>query len=197
MKRALDPFCKACGGNRHHPRCRLVPHAGEPFAGAGVPGPAVGVPGVVPGRLDHSPHGLASRAVVALAYLLVVLILITAPLLFVPRLMALFGMLRASLAKILAGLSASTPTHVALAPNLSIDLAPFYASVRQEISSLLQSDPNGGSTWTGLLFPFANRGEGGERRPDQPGVVDHHPDGQLLRGQGRPYDGALHRQPHP
>jgi HAD superfamily hydrolase (TIGR01509 family) len=101
--------------------------------------------------------GWPRSAVVAILYVLVLLILIIAPVLLMPRLMALFNGLSQTLRTIFLEMSETTPKPIELTPTWSIDLGPFYAPINQWLTSIAQPEFGSSPAWPNLLFPFAGR----------------------------------------
>lgn len=93
--------------------------------------------------------------VVAVTYLILLILIVTAPVLLVPRLVSLFAAFGATLVNVIQELTAATPKPITLTPTLTLDLGPFYAPISQWLQSMLAPDSSTLQGLQALLFPFA------------------------------------------
>lgn len=99
--------------------------------------------------------GWPRTLVVVMVFVLVLLVIITAPVLVVPRLMNLISALGNTLGYLIAELAEATPKPIVISPTMVIDLGPFYAPINRWLTNILQPDLGLVQNLQDLLFPFA------------------------------------------
>jgi HAD superfamily hydrolase (TIGR01549 family) len=100
--------------------------------------------------------GWHRTTVTALVYLVALVILVTAPVLVIPRIVAVISSFYGTLSKMFQELVEATPKPITLGPSITIDLGPYYHPINQWLTSTLQLDPNFLQSLPPLLFPFAS-----------------------------------------
>jgi len=108
-----------------------------------------------PVRFLHHHTGWPRTLVVALIYLLVLVVLVTAPVLVLPRLITLVVSLGNALLSVITELTSATPKPLQLTPTITFDLGPYYAPINQWLTSFLAPDVNVLQNLQNILFPFA------------------------------------------
>jgi HAD superfamily hydrolase (TIGR01549 family) len=93
--------------------------------------------------------------VAALIYLVFLVIIITAPVLVMPRLIGLVISLGNALLKVITELTSATPKPIQITPALTFDLGPYYAPINQWLTSFLAPDVSVLQNLQNILFPFA------------------------------------------
>lgn len=99
--------------------------------------------------------GWPRTLVAALAFLAFLVIVITAPVLVVPRLIGLVISLGNVLLKVITELTSATPKPIQIASTLTFDLGPYYAPINQWLTSFLAPDVSVLQNLQNILFPFA------------------------------------------
>jgi HAD superfamily hydrolase (TIGR01549 family) len=109
-----------------------------------------------PARAILRRTGWPRTVVIALIYLLVLVFIITAPVLIIPRLVSLLAAFSTTLVNVVQELSTASPRPIVLTPSLTLDLNVFLAPINQWLESVLEPSSAGGSNLLNLLFPFAS-----------------------------------------
>jgi HAD superfamily hydrolase (TIGR01549 family) len=99
--------------------------------------------------------GWPRTLVAAVTYLILLVLIITAPVLLVPRLVSLVGAFGATLVNVIQELTAVSPKPITITPDLTIDLGLFYAPIDQWLQGALTPDSSTLQGLQALLFPFA------------------------------------------
>jgi HAD superfamily hydrolase (TIGR01549 family) len=93
--------------------------------------------------------------VTGLIYLVLLVVIITAPVVLVPRLVNLVVALGNTLLNLITELTSATPQPIHLTPALTLDLGPYYAPMSQWLRGLLAPDVSLLQNLQNILFPFA------------------------------------------
>lgn len=93
--------------------------------------------------------------VAVITYVIVFVLIVTAPVIIVPRLVSLLASFAMTLARVVRELAEATPKPISVTPSLSIDLGPYYAPVSQLLQGMLGQDLGNFQAWRTLLSPFA------------------------------------------
>ncbi len=100
--------------------------------------------------------GWPRTLVVVIVYLLFLVLIITAPVMLVPRLVSLVLGLGNTLLNMINELTSATPKPIQIAPSLTLDLGPYYAPINQWLTGFLEPDVSVLSNLQNMLFPFAS-----------------------------------------
>jgi HAD superfamily hydrolase (TIGR01549 family) len=100
--------------------------------------------------------GWPRTPVIALIYLVVIVVIITAPVLILPRLVALLSAFGATLINVVQQVSHTQLRPIAITPSFSLDPNVYLTPISQWLESVLEPNLNGGLTLPGFVFPFAS-----------------------------------------